>query len=73
MSFAEVMTNIFIGYFVALITQLTVFPRVGIDIDIGTNLLIGAIFTVVAIVRSYAFRRLFEWLRVEKGFDFGKT
>jgi hypothetical protein len=73
MSMVEVMTNIFIGYFVALLTQIIAFPLVGIHIDISTNLLIGAIFTVVAVIRSYAVRRFYEWLRVDFGFDFGRN
>lgn len=73
MSLVESLTNIAIGYFVALGSQLVLFPLVGIYIDMNTNLVIGAVFTVISLVRSYIFRRFFEWLRVVKGFDFGKT
>lgn len=61
-SFIESVINIAIGYFVALLAQLAVFPLFGIVIDIGTNMAIGAIFTVVSIARSYLVRRLFNRL-----------
>jgi len=73
MSFVEAMTNVAIGYSVALLSQLIVFPLVGIHISLSTNILIGAIFTVISIVRSYIVRRGFEWLRVNRSFNFGRT
>lgn len=66
MSFVESTVNIGIGYFVALATQITVFPLFGIHVSLIDNLMIGAVFTVVAIVRSYCVRRLFNWWHVRK-------
>ena len=37
-----------------------VFPLFGLDTTLGQNLAIGAIFTVVSLVRSYLLRRVFE-------------
>ena len=52
------------GYGVAVGTQMAVFPFFGIEASLSDNLAIGAIFTVVSLVRSYALRRLFNrWTR----------
>lgn len=59
-SLFESAVNIVIGYFVALISQLLVFPMFGIDVPLSTNLWIGAWFTVISLVRSYVIRRWFN-------------
>ena len=48
-----------IGYGVALVSQLLVFPLFGINVPLSTNLWIGAWFTVISLVRSYVIRRFF--------------
>jgi hypothetical protein len=63
MSFVESIVNVAIGYSVALATQILVFPLFGLEVQFRDNLAIGAIFTVVSIVRSYSVRRLFNWWR----------
>jgi hypothetical protein len=62
MSLIETITSTAIGYSVAVATQLTVFPLFGINIPLQDNLAIGAIFTVVSIVRGYVVRRVFNRL-----------
>lgn len=52
--------NIFIGYVVAILSQLLVFPLFGIYIPFVDNLLIGLYFTVISLIRSYVLRRLFN-------------
>ena len=52
--------NILIGYFVALVSQIILFPFFGIHIDLKTNLWIGAWFTLISLVRSYVIRRWFN-------------
>lgn len=64
MSWAETIISTLIGYLVALATQLTVFPLMGISVTISENLLIGVIFTIVSIIRGYFVRRLFNWLHL---------
>ena len=59
-SFIESVANIAVGYGVALASQLMVFPLFGIHIPLSTNLGIGAIFTVISLVRSYVIRRWFN-------------
>ena len=61
-SFAESAINVTIGYGVALISQMIVFPFFEIHITMESNLLIGAIFTAISIVRSYVVRRIFNRL-----------
>ena len=59
-SFIESISNVLIGYFVALFSQLLVFPIFGIHVSLRDNLLIGLFFTVISIARSYVVRRLFN-------------
>ena len=66
MSLAESLANVLVGYGVAVVTQMAVFPLFGLAVTVTENLLIGLIFTAVSIVRSYALRRGFEALRVRQ-------
>lgn len=63
-SFIESLFNVAIGYGIAVGTQVLVFPLFGIHVPITSNLLIGLIFTVVSIVRSYCLRRVFNWIHI---------
>mgnify|MGYP000955487319 FL=1 len=63
MSLVDATANVVVGYGVAVLTQMLVFPSFGLHTTLAENLLIGAIFTVVSIARSFALRRLFERLR----------
>ena len=66
MSLVESLANVLVGYVVAVVTQMAVFPLFGLAVSVTENLLIGLIFTAVSIVRSYALRRGFEALRVRQ-------
>ena len=59
-SVIESLTNVMIGYVVALLSQLAVFPLFNIDIPFSDNLLITAYFTLISLVRSYIVRRYFN-------------
>lgn len=59
-SLIEAAINIAIGYFVALASQLIIFPLVGIHIPLSTNFAIGFWFTLISLVRSYVIRRWFN-------------
>ena len=63
MSFVEAITNVAVGFLVAVLTQMAIFPVMKLQVSIGDNLLIGAVFTAVSIVRTFALRRLFEGIR----------
>ena len=67
MSLVESLANVLVGYGVAVLTQVWVFPLFGLVVTVTENLMIGLIFTAVSIVRSYALRRSFEALRVRQG------
>ena len=60
MSAVESIANVAVGYGVAIVTQVAVFPMFGLQASLGDNLAIGGIFTVVSIVRSYVLRRVFN-------------
>lgn len=59
LSLIEAVTNVAVGYLLAVITQIMVFPWFGIHPSLGENLAIGSIFTGISLLRSYALRRLF--------------
>lgn len=63
LSFIESVANVCIGFFVAIATQIAVFPLFGIAVKMSDNLKIGGIFTVISIARSYAVRRAFNRVR----------
>lgn len=66
MSLVESLANVLVGYSVAVVTQVLVFPLFGLHVPLADNLLIGIVFTGVSLVRSYALRRSFEVLRVRQ-------
>jgi hypothetical protein len=62
MSLFEAMTNVTVGYVLAVATQVVVFPWFGLHASLGDNLGIGAVFTSISLLRGYALRRLFEFI-----------
>ena len=56
-SLMESLVNVVIGYFIAVVSQIIIFPFFGIVISLYDNLLIGMWFTIISIIRSYAIRR----------------
>ena len=64
MSLVESVANVIVGYGVAVVTQILIFPVFGLHTTLAQNLKMGAVFTVVSIARSYLLRRLFERIRV---------
>ncbi|QDL90372.1 hypothetical protein FDP22_00305 [Paroceanicella profunda] len=64
MSLVESITNVVVGYGVAVVTQILIFPVFGLHTTLAQNLKMGAIFTVVSIARSFALRRVFEAIRM---------
>lgn len=60
-SLLEASLNTASGFIISLIVwRWVVAPTFGLPIDMGTNLLITGIFTVVSIARSYVWRRFFN-------------
>lgn len=66
MSAIESLANVAVGYGVALLSQLALFPMFGIHIPLSSNLEIGAWFTAISLVRSYVLRRWFNGLKFRR-------
>ena len=65
MSLVEAVANVVVGYGVAVVTQILIFPVFGLHTTLAQNLKMGVIFSFVSIARSFALRRLFErWRRL---------
>ena len=62
-SMIETAASVTIGYLVALASQIAIFPLFGIHATLSNNLMIGAWFTVISVIRGYAVRRFFNWLQ----------
>ena len=60
MSMIEAITNVALGYALAVITQIVVFPWFGLHPSLGENLALGGIFTAISLTRGYTLRRLFK-------------
>ncbi|MBR2655674.1 MAG: hypothetical protein IKD58_04145 [Loktanella sp.] len=60
MSLIETVTNVAVGYVLAIATQIVVFPWFGLHPSLGENLALGGVFVGISLLRSYAPRRLFE-------------
>jgi len=60
MSFVEAVANVVVGYILAVAAQIVVFPWFGLHLHLGENLMIGAVFVGISLLRSYALRRLFQ-------------
>jgi len=63
MSLVEAVASVAVGYGIAVATHILIFPIFGLHMTLAQNLRIGAVFTAVGIIRSYALRRLFEAVR----------
>lgn len=64
-SFFEACLSTFLGFFVALLAQFFIFPFFGIYTSLTDNILIAMFFTAISILRSYAVRRLFNFLHTK--------
>jgi hypothetical protein len=60
MAFVEAATNVIVGYALAIVTQIVVFPWFGIEAALTEHLTIGLAFMAVSLARGYLVRRLFE-------------
>jgi hypothetical protein len=64
MSLVEAIANVLVGYGLAVLTQILVFPVFGLRTTMSENLAMGLVFTIVSLARSYVLRRVFEAIRV---------
>jgi hypothetical protein len=56
----EAVTNVIVGYLVAVGANLIVLPAFGYNVTIYDSFAIGWFFTLISMIRSYALRRLFN-------------
>ena len=63
MSLTEAIANVVVGYALAVLTQVLVFPLFGFEPSLSENLRIGLVFTGLSLARGYLIRRLFDRLR----------
>jgi hypothetical protein len=73
MSLIEAIANVAVGYAVAVLTQIMVFPVFGLNVSLSENLVIGSIFTGISICRSFVLRRVFEAIRVRGAVQKART
>jgi len=60
-SFIEACVGVFTGYVLSFfVMQFIIVPIWNLPITVGDNLVIGIVFTVVAIARGYFWRRFFN-------------
>ena len=52
------------AYGVAVVAQILIFPVFGLNPTLTQNLMMGTVFSIVSITRSFALRRLFEAIRM---------
>ena len=56
----ESITNVVVGLLVSIITQMVLYPILGIPVSMKQNLIITAVFFVLSFVRGYIIRRIFN-------------
>ncbi len=70
----EVTLNIGSGFIVAMLTwQLVAAPLFGYEVTLYDNFWLTMIFTVVSVIRSYFWRRLFNYYIVKKEQNYDRT
>lgn len=68
MSLAETALNYFTGFVIALAITYWVLPFWGFEPSPSGAVEITMLYTVVSIIRSYAWRRLFNWIHFRNSF-----
>lgn len=59
-SLIESAINTGLGFLVAMVTQILIYPLFDIDVTVGDQALLALIFTAVSLVRGYIVRRYFN-------------
>jgi hypothetical protein len=65
-SMLESVTNVAVGFLLAVATQILVFPFFGVYLQPIENFAIAAVFTVISVLRSYYMRRFFNYLHTNE-------
>ena len=59
-SMLEASLSVTIGYTVAVLAQMFLYPWFGFDVSLADNLILAGFFTIISLIRSYYIRRLFN-------------
>lgn len=59
-SFYEACFNVAIGFGINFVANLLIFPLFGMDISLSDNFILGLLYTVISVARSYVVRRWFN-------------
>lgn len=59
-SLIEAIINVCIGFAINFTANMFIFPLFGFHITASANLVLGLIYTVISVVRSYCIRRWFN-------------
>ena len=59
-SLIESITNVLIGYIVAVISNAAILPLFGVNLAFSDSMLIAVWFTVISLIRGYCVRRYFN-------------
>lgn len=54
----ETVINVGSGYIIGILTQLAVFPLLGIEVSLAENALLTLIFSISSLLRGYFIRRI---------------
>jgi uncharacterized membrane protein len=64
MSLLEATVGQIIGFLIGWVTNYLVLPLFGLAVSLSKSFWLTVVFAVVSFIRSYAIRRLFNWLHV---------
>lgn len=65
-SFIESWVNIVVGYAVNFTANMLILPLFGFNITFSQNIVLGGLYTVISLIRSYFIRRWFNRRIVER-------
>ena len=59
-SLIEALINVAIGFAINFVANMTILPLIGFHITAAQNLLLGVLYTIISVGRSYVIRRWFN-------------
>ena len=66
LSLAEAAFNTASGFVISVLASFVIFPAFGAHIPVSSNIKIVTAFTIISVIRSYVWRRLFNRIEKEK-------
>lgn len=64
MSLFETVSNTLVGFWLAVLTNMLLFPLFGLPAPFAQSCWIAMVFTILSIFRGYYMRRFFNWMYV---------